>query len=288
MGNKLPTLIEPESLDILLREPGFDNKNRIIEVHFGTNTRPDYETSHIKNAQFFDTYSCFEPTKLFPRNWPEPNKFSEYLSSLGISNKHNVIIYDRSEYGFSFSSRVWLHLRAFGNERVSILNGGIKAWQNKNFQLTSEIKNFPRAEFKIKENKTLVKNYDDIVKCLNVGSTQLIDVRPVEEYNKGHPVLGESHLPSSKNFPFSHLFDENTVFKNAEINLNEPVIFYCNTSMSASIVTFAAFIIGHAKIPVYRGSWIEYSQRKEQEKNFSNIKRSTQFDQKWPSSGSKF
>ena len=41
--------------------------------------------------------------------------------------------------------------------------------------------------------------------------------------------------------------------------------------MSASIVTFAAFIIGHDKIPVYRGSWVEYSQRKEQEmQNLAN------------------
>lgn len=55
------------------------------------------------------------------------------------------------------------------------------------------------------------------------------------------------------------------MFTKAEIDLNSPVIFYCNTSMSASIVTFAAFITGHAKIPVYRGSWVEYSQRKEQE-----------------------
>lgn len=54
----------------------------------------------------------------------------------------------------------------------------------------------------------MVKNYDDIVKCLNVEkTTQLIDVRPAQEYTKGHPVLGESHIPTSKNFPFSNLFD---------------------------------------------------------------------------------
>lgn len=43
MGNKLPTLIEPESLELLLKDAHFDKKNRILEVHFGTNTRPDYE-----------------------------------------------------------------------------------------------------------------------------------------------------------------------------------------------------------------------------------------------------
>lgn len=43
MGNKLPTLIEPEALDALLKEPDFDKKNRIIEVHLGPSARADYE-----------------------------------------------------------------------------------------------------------------------------------------------------------------------------------------------------------------------------------------------------
>lgn len=43
MENKLPALIEPDSLDLLLKDPSFDKKNRILEVHFGTNRRPDYE-----------------------------------------------------------------------------------------------------------------------------------------------------------------------------------------------------------------------------------------------------
>lgn len=107
--------------------------------------------SHIKNAQFFDTFSGFEPTKLFPKDWPQPDKFAQYLSDLGISNKHNVIIYDRSQYGFAAASRAWLHLRAFGNERVSILNGGINAWKNKNFELTSEIKSYPVIKFILKK-----------------------------------------------------------------------------------------------------------------------------------------
>lgn len=55
------------------------------------------------------------------------------------------------------------------------------------------------------------------------------------------------------------------MFQKAQINLKEPVILYCNTSVTASIVAFAAFLIGHEKIPVYKGSWIEYSQRKEEE-----------------------
>lgn len=57
------------------------------------------------------------------------------------------------------------------------------------------------------------------------------------------------------------------MFQKSGINLKEPVILYCNTSVTASIVALAAFLIGHEKIPVYKGSWTEYSQRKEEELN---------------------
>lgn len=43
MGNKLPTLIETEFLNNLIKEPDFDKKYRIIETHLGSATRPDYE-----------------------------------------------------------------------------------------------------------------------------------------------------------------------------------------------------------------------------------------------------
>lgn len=85
----------------------------------------------------------FEPTKYLPRDWPKPDEFGKYLSELGISNKHNIIIYDRSPNGFTASSRVWMHLRAYGNQNVSILKGGFTLWTKNNYQVTTEIKTYP-------------------------------------------------------------------------------------------------------------------------------------------------
>lgn len=54
-----------------------------------------------------------EPSSLYPRGMPKESAFKEYISSLGISNKHHVIIYDRSDFGFYSSSRVWFMFRVF-------------------------------------------------------------------------------------------------------------------------------------------------------------------------------
>ena len=50
---------------------------------------------------------CATPTKFIPRNIPQPECFKDYVGSLGISNKHHVIVYDRSPFGFYASSRAW-------------------------------------------------------------------------------------------------------------------------------------------------------------------------------------
>ncbi|CAF0946356.1 unnamed protein product, partial [Brachionus calyciflorus] len=123
MGNKLPALLQPEDLNNLLKEADFDQKYRILEANLGADARSDYEKAHIQNAIYFDSLTGVEPTKYLPKNWPNPEEFGKYLSDLGISNKHKIIIYDRSPFGFFASSRVWMHLRAYGNENVSILSG---------------------------------------------------------------------------------------------------------------------------------------------------------------------
>lgn len=87
--------------------------------------------------------TCFEPTKYLPRDWPNSEQYAKYLSELGISNNHHLIIYDRSLNGFASSSRAWMHLRANGHENISILKGGLTLWVKKNFDVTDEIKTFP-------------------------------------------------------------------------------------------------------------------------------------------------
>ena len=51
--------------------------------------------------------NCTHPTKLYPRNIPEKTCFQDYVGSLGISNKHHLVLYDRSPFGFYTSSRMW-------------------------------------------------------------------------------------------------------------------------------------------------------------------------------------
>jgi thiosulfate/3-mercaptopyruvate sulfurtransferase len=54
-----------------------------------------------------DVLNNSKSSKFFPRNIPNANYFKDYIGSIGISNKHHLIIYDRSPYGFYSATRLW-------------------------------------------------------------------------------------------------------------------------------------------------------------------------------------
>ena len=66
-----------------------------------------FNRGHIKNAIFFDTMECVKVTKLIPSNIPDKACFEKYVESLGISDNHQIILYDRSQYGFFIAPRAW-------------------------------------------------------------------------------------------------------------------------------------------------------------------------------------
>ncbi len=79
---------------------------------------------------------------MYPRPVPELDCYRDYLGSLGISSKHNLVVYDRSPFGFYASSRLWWTLKMLGQENVAILNGGLNGWVGNGFELSSETLKF--------------------------------------------------------------------------------------------------------------------------------------------------
>jgi 3-mercaptopyruvate sulfurtransferase SseA len=185
-------LISTVNLSFLLKEKDkFLKSYRIIEANVGQNARADFNRfaktckhfpiayhttsfgkkilrSHISTAQYLDTMNCVRSSKLYPRDLPDKECFEKYAGSMGISNKHQIIVYDRSPFGFFAAPRVWwtfkvssklkrrsfgmvfdifLTLKYFGHDRISVLDGGFNKWSNDVSELSTikhdlEVSNF--------------------------------------------------------------------------------------------------------------------------------------------------
>ena len=58
---------------------------------------------------------------------PSRETFAAWLSSIGFSNTHQAVVYDRN--GVNYCGRLWWMLKWVGHEAVAVLDGGLQAWQ---------------------------------------------------------------------------------------------------------------------------------------------------------------
>ena len=121
-----------EELHHRLQHPKWYQELRIVDARCNV-SECDYFALHMDNriegSKFFSFDECRDKNSPFPVMLPTSNAFSTYVSNLGISNQHHVVVYDDDAMlGAFFSPRVWWMFRAFGHDKVSILDGGFGKW----------------------------------------------------------------------------------------------------------------------------------------------------------------
>jgi len=139
--DKVPPLTSCAELHEHMQQPEWYRKIRILDARWNLDDR-DYRAMHladrIKSSKFFSFDECRDMDSPFPRMLPTSADFSAYVSSLGISNHHTVVVYDHNELCGAYSSpRVWWMLRAYGHNKVSLLDGGFGKWLSDGYPTVS-------------------------------------------------------------------------------------------------------------------------------------------------------
>ena len=86
----------------------------------------EYINDHIPNAIFFNLDKNSNKNTNLPHMLPEKKIWEKIVSSLGISIKDKIVIYDNSD--LISSCRCWYTFIYFGHnaKNVNVLNGGFK------------------------------------------------------------------------------------------------------------------------------------------------------------------
>ena len=130
-------------------------------------------------------------------------------------------------------------------------------------------------KFTAKFNQSFIRKYDDIVSNLETKSSQLIDARPNEDF-KGQaatkvPEGKLGHIPNAINIPHMEMVNKTTglfkthdeileTFNQRGVDMSKPITLHCLTSITACTVLLGAHLVGFDNIPLYTGSWFEWSQ----------------------------
>ena len=270
------TLISTETLHQQLNHPNWvivDCRFSLADTEAGANA---YRHGHIPNARYahLDKDLSSAITDFTGRHpLPDFTLLAKKLGNWGITNTSQVVAYD--DAGGAFAGRLWWLLRGMGHDKVAVLDGGIKHWQNLGLPITTTLPAIKPTTFRPYLNDAAWLNALQVQNSLAKKSICLIDARTPERYRGEQepidPVAG--HIPYALNRAFQLNLDSNGLFLSAEqlrdqfkqligAVASEQVVHYCGSGVTACHNLLAMEHAGLTGSKLYAGSWSEWIRNK--------------------------
>ncbi|CCG06756.1 3-mercaptopyruvate sulfurtransferase [Pararhodospirillum photometricum] len=274
MPQAVPALVSPAWLHAHLSAPDV----RLIDASWAMPTsgrmcRAEYEAAHLPGAVFFDIDQVAAPAAPKPHTAPSPEIFAKACRALGLGNGQHLVIYDRSG-GALAAARVWWMFRLFGHHEVSVLDGGLEAWQALGLPVDDRPVSPSERPFTARLDHTLVRDVRQVLAASRSAQEQIVDARSQERFQALVPEPWNSprggHIPGSLNLPHTLLMTGphggfappevlRAVFTEAGVDLTRPLIASCGTGVTACVLALGAWLVGKKDVAVYDGSWFEWS-----------------------------
>ena len=267
----LPAVVSAEWLAKHLGEPDL----RVLDgtwhmPQLQRDAHAEFLQAHVPGAAFFDIDRIADHTTSLPHMLPTAEAFAAAVGALGIGSGDRVIVYDVR--GVISAARVWWTFRAFGHDRVAVLDGGLRAWTAAGHRVESGEPAPPRREFRATHRPELVRSLDAVRRNLATRAEQIVDARSRGRFEGTEPEpragLRGGHIPGSVNLPYETLYRPDGTLKPAEalrsafviagVDLAKPVTTTCGSGITASVLALALHVVGHPRVAVYDGSWTEW------------------------------
>ncbi|MFO1299115.1 MAG: rhodanese-like domain-containing protein [Burkholderiaceae bacterium] len=202
------------------------------------------------------------------------------IGKLGIDNKTHVVLVPpgTSSTDMGIGTRVYWTFKVLGHDNVSILDGGMVAWEKdkKNPMQAGAARPAEGKTFQASLRKDMIVTMDDVKKAKAAG-VLLVDNRPEDQFvgiNR-HPKATESGtIEGAKNLPngwmtvngggeFRKAGQLEQLFKVAGVPTRGDQINFCNTGHWASVGWFVAHeLMGNQQARMYDGSMVEWTMLK--------------------------
>ena len=233
----------------------------------------EFLAGHIPGAQRFDIDAVSDKSNPLPHMLPSSVQFAGQVGALGAGDGMSIALYDG--LGLYGAARVWWTFRAFGADKVFVLDGGMPKWKSENRPLeTGPGKSRAAKTFTPTFNRALVASIDDVQRVLLDKTAQVVDARAADRFRGEAPEpragLRGGHMPGSFNVPFGQVLQDGRLaapdkiaaaFRQAGVDLDKPVVTSCGSGVTASILSFAIDALGKQPSRVYDGSWSEWGAR---------------------------
>lgn len=234
------------------------------------NARGEFEQAHIPGAVFFDMEEIADTSSAYPHMLPSPEKFASRMQALGLGDGCRVVVYDHSD--IKSAARAWWMFRVFGQHQVAILDGGFPKWQSEGRPIESGKPIVRHRHFTAWMDKAGVRSLDQMKANLAAKTEQVLDARSPARFAGSEPEprpgLRAGHIPGALNLHYTELFNADGTFKTGDalkaafegagVDLGKPVVTTCGSGVTACVLAFGLYLLGHKNVSVYDGSWTEW------------------------------
>ncbi|WP_294334125.1 sulfurtransferase [uncultured Sphingomonas sp.] len=226
--------------------------------------RAEFEAGHIPGARLLDLDTLVDAENPLPSMLPNARIFEERMAQLGITAATRIVLYDNSPH--HTSCRAWWELRMFG-VKAAILDGNMGHWRAEGRPVETGPHTATPSRFTARGPAAQIRTLDD----MRTTSEQIVDARSAARFTgeeaDPRPECAAGHMPGAKNIPYGRFFDSDghwkapdairAVFDAAGLDLTRPMVATCGSGITASVIVFAAHLLGH-EIALYDGSWTEW------------------------------
>jgi thiosulfate/3-mercaptopyruvate sulfurtransferase len=204
---------------------------------------------------------------------PSRETFAAWLSSIGFTNAHQAVVYDRN--GVNYCGRLWWMLKWVGHEPVAVLDGGLQAWQNAGGAVetaaTAKKRKFTPSNFALAGELVDLAAINVVAENFSKSSQTILDARGASRFRGEVEPLDPAagHIPGALNRPFTENIDATGKFKPAEVLKAEfakllagrdpnTVVHHCGSGVSAVPNVLAMELAGFGRQALFAGSWSEW------------------------------
>lgn len=229
-----------------------------------------FEESHLPHAIYAnletDLSGPIIPGTTGRHPLPELTPFCQLLSSWGIDESVQVVVYD--DLRGMIAARLWWMLRWLGHEKVAVLDGGWSKWIAESRPVSSDIEPPTPRKFTANVKPNLLANADDTLAASQSDSQRLLDARAADRYrgeNEKFDVIA-GHIPGAISAPCMNNLAKDGCFADQETLRQrytalfdgvdaKDVIVYCGSGVTAAHDILAILHAGLGDCKLYPGSW---------------------------------
>ncbi len=262
-----------------ISEPVFNTdkktgKKKLLKVGGHIPTANYIEYKPLRGDQIIDgaTIKHMLPTK---------SAFESLMQQAGANQDSFIVIVTNAanDFDITMASRVYWQLKYFGQNEVSILNGGTAQWLTEGREISITPSKPTKGNWLAKgEHNELLADSHDVASAIDDENTQLIDARTISQYlgtSKSSKVSDTGHIQSAKFYPVELMVTRKMPVKflsaaellevtNAlNIKPDQSSITYCNSGHLASGGWFVMHaLLGHESAKLYDGSMHQWTSEK--------------------------